>query len=790
MEKNSRRNLLIISETTKKIKNLGEIINKNISDQKILDSLFNNEDNIELIKIILSKKHKTEIEIFIIKTYLKSLHNFISIINENKEEEINIDLLLNKIAKDLKCENYKENTFLMKVGEIGKTFYVILSGSVEILVPKQIEVYMTKIEYINHLKLLNLYKENFLLEKTIFLNKENLIIEKEKYYIEEKLKIDSDLKMNLEEYLNKINGNEYQKENKEKIYLKIMGYYKVLTLKIGNSFGDYALINENSLRTATIFIREDSFFGTLSKDSYQNSIKTLQEKINYSDVNFIYNTKLFKEITLKYLTSHYWNFFIKKRIKKDEILFEYNKIIEDIIFFYQGEVTLIIPNLTCKKINELINQINHQSIKIYDENDYDKPNDTILKYVKKGDILGMNDIIVNNKFICNAICKSEKAIFFSINIKIFNWILSHYKLTFKNWKKLENSNINFILDRLNIIKNYRNKNLIQNIRNENQKIDFESNNEKKNEVEFIKEESNLFNLIKNNFTHSKDIKIIKKRGSQIYSQKINLNIVTQIKKRNSVILPNISSILKINKKNLLKNLNKNFSSSSLVSSSSLNSNSLISKNNISSNNCKTQISKKLILKKLSRKNSIKIENENNNKSNSSYSKEYLFPQTQKNSFQTFYNYNNYNNNNSKKKIKIQLNKKLISRNIKIKTNANELKPNISIKIKKARNTNKKNYSFNSDYETKEFSKRITFNDPISNILVTSQNEKLKKNYMKSKLFSTFNPTKKNPKKIQFNSFHHKIIKFSISPNKKTNIPSNFWNNKNHKMKNFINEMFG
>ena len=587
MEKNSRRNLLIISETTKKIKNLGEIINKNISDQKILDSLYNNEENIELIKIILSKKYKTEIEIFIIKTYLKSLHNFISIINENKEEEINIDLLLNKIAKDLKCENYKENTFLMKVGEIGKTFYVILSGSVEILVPKQIEVYMTKIEYINHLKLLNLFKENFLLEKTIFLNKENLIIEKEKYYIEEKLKIDSDLKMNLEEYLNKINGNEYQKENKEKIYLKIMGYYKVLTLKIGNSFGDYALINENSLRTATIFIREDSFFGILSKDSYQNSIKTLQEKINYSDVNFIYNTKLFEEITLKSLTSHYWNFFIKKRIKKDEILFEYNKIIEDIIFFYQGEVTLIIPNLTCKKINELINQINHQSIMIYDENDYDKPNDTILKYVKKGDILGMNDIIVNNKFICNAICKSEKAIFFSINIKIFNWILSHYKLTFKNWKKLENSNINFILDRLNIIKNYRNKNLIQNIRNENKNIDFESNNEKKNEVEFIKEESNLFNLIKNNFTHSKDIKIIKKRGSQIYSQKINLNIVTQIKKRNSVILPNISSILKINKKNLVKNLNKNISSSSLFSSSSLNSNSLISKNNTSSNNCKT-----------------------------------------------------------------------------------------------------------------------------------------------------------------------------------------------------------
>ena len=255
MKKIPKRSLSISLELQNKVKNFSEIIKQNISDQKVLDSLFNTIKNLEIIKLILSKKIKTETEIFIIKTYLNNLHNFISVIKENKDEEINIESL-----QDLKCENFKENCFLMKVGEIGKTFYVILSGSVEILVPKQIEVYMTKNEYINHLKLLNLYYENYLLEKTLSLNNEILIIEKEKYFIEENKKTYCEIKMTLEEYLNKINEIEYQKENKEKINIKIMGYYKVLTLKIGNTFGDCSLINENSLRTASIFYYQKILF--------------------------------------------------------------------------------------------------------------------------------------------------------------------------------------------------------------------------------------------------------------------------------------------------------------------------------------------------------------------------------------------------------------------------------------------------------------------------------------------------------------------------------------------------
>jgi hypothetical protein len=78
--------------------------------------------------------------------------------------------LLKEISKDLQCEEYPKNSFVMKVGEIGKKFYISLSGFVSILVPKKYNVIMTKNQYINHLKTLNKFDEKYLLEKTYYNN--------------------------------------------------------------------------------------------------------------------------------------------------------------------------------------------------------------------------------------------------------------------------------------------------------------------------------------------------------------------------------------------------------------------------------------------------------------------------------------------------------------------------------------------------------------------------------------------------------------------------------------------
>jgi hypothetical protein len=320
---------------------------------------------------------------------------------------------------------------------------------------------MSKIDYINYLKLLKLYNENYLLEKTMAKNTEIFQIKNEEIEINEKKKKYESLGMDLTKYLSIINANEFQEFNKSKVKLKILSYYKVLSLGIGSSFGDYALINENSMRTATIFVKEDSFFGTLSKQSYQNSIKSVNEKSNKLSLNFVFNTTIFDEITFPYFTIRYWNFFIKNRVKRDELLFEKKSQLEDIIFFYEGEVTLIIPHLTCKKIDELISKIGNTSIEYNQYNDVEKPKDIALKHIKKGDILGMNDIVIDNEFICNAVCKSEQAIYFSINIKIFNYILMAqiefiYKSVYTNIPCSHNEKLTDIIGRY---KNKINKNL-------------------------------------------------------------------------------------------------------------------------------------------------------------------------------------------------------------------------------------------------------------------------------------------------------------------------------------------
>ena len=814
MKKIQRKSSSLSLETIKQIYTLAEELKLNLNEQNKIDSYFNIPENAELIKLILSKKNKSELEIFIIKTYLKTLHNFISVINESEEEKVNIDLLLNKISQDLKCENFEKNTLLMKIGEIGKTFYVILSGSVDILVPKEIEVYMSKSEYIDHLKILYLYKEDFLFEKTYDNNFQIYQIKKDEIEINEKLRINYNINMNLDNYLNLINANNLQKEDKTKVHLKIMGYFKVLSLGIGNSFGDYALINENSLRTATIFVRENSFFGTLTKHSYQNSIKSLHVRNSKLDMNFIFNTKLFEQMTFQTLTNVYWNFFIKKRKKKDEYLFHEQSQNDKIIFFFEGEVSLIIPQVNNKKINELISKIGNSNL-IYDyENDNDKPNDVILKYVKKGDILGMNDIVIDNQFICNAICKSDNSIYFSIDIKIFKMILSRYDLVKKAWKKLENSNKNFVIERLKIIKETRNKGLIKNIREKNKKIEIDKICQPRKSVfDLVRERNNFYEIKKSFELESKQNKSIKKRVSQIYIQKMKLNKINDLNRgRNSILLPRISSILNLQKDEFIKNLNidpsYNNGDKNNLSSSSLSSSSSISKKSSSNTNKTMKSNKTPVINNIKTTNvrNINIINSSDNyrKISSRFKVKTPSPNDKK---LTFRNKTPFLNRNitifNKPNFIFSDNiKKKISRKIKIKTDNNS--ENNKLKIDRMTSTSQlskskilsrnKKISLVSDFETTEFSKRIKFNDPISNILVSDQNKMLKKNYMESHLFKTMNNSKKSEKKIRFNSFNKTGIKYNkikINNLKSNNIPSNFWNNSRNKgIKFFLSKVFG
>ena len=417
----------------KLIKHFYGEIKEHYQDNQTLSNLMKTQKSSEIIQSILSKTQKSEIEIFIVNTFLKQLSNFMSIINQ-KNDEKKIEAILTKISTELTMEIYPKNSFLMKVGEIGKNFYVTLSGKVSIIVPKTLNKRMSKEQYMNHLKFLYNNNEKHLLERTYMLNQSIYKFDiKEIEIKDEKLIIETPLKISIENYISKINADDIN--NKIDNQIKIIGYFNVVDLIQGSSFGEIALINKNNQRTATIIVKEDSIFGVLSAQEYKFTMKKIQQKIKRENIEFIYSMKIFTSIGMKLFTNNYWNYFINGKIKKGQFLFKFDDLRDKIFFIQDGEIKLITPNLTLKKTNLIIEKLTNITFK--NENDDEKGEDIILSYSKKGDILGLEDILFNGKFICNAICVSDNLSYFSIDINILNDIKENYSNVDDEIKKFE-----------------------------------------------------------------------------------------------------------------------------------------------------------------------------------------------------------------------------------------------------------------------------------------------------------------------------------------------------------------
>lgn len=132
------------------------------------------EKTFSYIKHILLKQLKTTVDFFIAKLYMMQLKKFMFIINSSNTSK---DDLLVRIATQLRCENYEENVVVCRQGERGEKFYVILKGSVTVLIRKEYTVKMSKKTYVKYLSLLYIYNEFDLISKVIIANKANFNVE-------------------------------------------------------------------------------------------------------------------------------------------------------------------------------------------------------------------------------------------------------------------------------------------------------------------------------------------------------------------------------------------------------------------------------------------------------------------------------------------------------------------------------------------------------------------------------------------------------------------------------------
>ena len=129
---------------------------------------------IEELEIPPNKARKIKV----ISGYLSSLKNFMLILKDPKES---IQEILDKLSLVMKLKKVKKHEIILKEGEKGKEFFILLRGKISVLTPKINDYYMTEEEYISYLFQLRKKDQNELIHKCITLNQSTYAISEDDF---------------------------------------------------------------------------------------------------------------------------------------------------------------------------------------------------------------------------------------------------------------------------------------------------------------------------------------------------------------------------------------------------------------------------------------------------------------------------------------------------------------------------------------------------------------------------------------------------------------------------------
>jgi CRP-like cAMP-binding protein len=560
---------------------LSENLNKKLYQGHSMNEItFNPSKELrDLVLFVLKKPIRNQNDILIIRYYLTNFPGFITTLNIS-EDFNDPQEIMQKISVFIQCEFIKKDTIVCLNGQLGDKFYLIFSGSVGVLIPNSYTKKMTPEEFMGYL--INLYdlKEYDLIHKSINSNRKILdssfkkqILEMEKncqnitnlsnYKSEE---------INMNDYIDRLIPKETSNIN-ECMEFTLWKYIKVIDLEEGKSFGDVALKDNFSKRTATIITNEDCYFGIIKKDIYQTCIKDTLDRIRRFNIETILNTKLFEGYSKELFKIYIFNNFKGLSIVRGKYLFKQNEERTEIFFIKSGEFKVELF-CSCEDLNNIIESFGGDSynrdleVKIKLNNrmktfNKDKRVFSVF-FVKRGDVLGMDDYLIlnTNKLFCSVKCFSKNGEYFSIDLDIFNKIKQDLliKSNYDHWIKIKKK---LMYERLIEIKENSlyhfyslvNEDFFLDLKEEERSL---SKNNFKTSLTYINDDINLserkipnvktsFNYMRNHLFPKK--KMTKKNGRN------------SIKSSSENIFDIKSNSLSNNKKNTLKNSpNKYFSS--------------------------------------------------------------------------------------------------------------------------------------------------------------------------------------------------------------------------------------
>ena len=376
--------------------------------------------------------------------YIQSLSSFMLLIKE--EQNRNRDHLENTV-KILHYIRKEKNNIIVREGEKGNEFFLILRGKVAILVFQPEYYNMTEEEYVLHLLKLKRNNENECIKQTIinnqliypmeenfdilfkgliqrktkggvYLENENILKKADEVYsylksknFKENRKISPNDYIKINRIDNSIlenNGLNYDDKGNKRNKVLIMSYHLVNYFETGQTFGEVALQNISSKRIATVISIEDCDIVYIVRKEYNLLIKNSIERNVKNFYSVIYSFNLFKFISRYTFNKCYYNYFVYKKFNKGNYLIVQEENCNDVFFIFKGEFE-IFTERNILEVNNLLIIYKKKLLELLNQNEKEYNN----KEEKEND-----DLILNKKFKS---IESNKILFErrKINIGIF-----------------------------------------------------------------------------------------------------------------------------------------------------------------------------------------------------------------------------------------------------------------------------------------------------------------------------------------------------------------------------------
>jgi hypothetical protein len=192
-----------------------------------------------------------------------------------------------------------------------------------------------------------------------------------------------------------------------------------------------ALDHKDQKRTATIIAIEDTHFGETDRSAYYTSVKESLHKLKKHNIGFLINSHIFQDLLYDKFELNYFNLFAVKKISSDSLIIKSGDIPKKLYFIKSGKYE-VSTKRSLNDVNMMIKalggNVDESKEKIMQKNDphlkkyFFEKHQLRLTHIIEKDIIGLEDIILNNEFFVDVICISYIGEIFELENKSFEFI--------------------------------------------------------------------------------------------------------------------------------------------------------------------------------------------------------------------------------------------------------------------------------------------------------------------------------------------------------------------------------